>query len=454
MTFKRYTAILLLPFFILQPLFAQESIGHSEPDNIQPLLDYRLPAWGFSNFTWDLSLNGDLQNRITEDESWSQDRITGNLRPNYTRYRESESRVSSYDLISYLNYSLNDREFPSGTEEYRKSWQTNMNWNFSEILYFEDTDLFLNGVFLGGFNQNRTHFKEASPAGTDMDEARLSRSINPSISIGVGYGRLRNVNPMIRSLRLNERLNALDTEQTMNQQDFFEAAEHFTKFGGYQQVYDRPQKHFWGDMDQTISTDLSALAPFDLLSLTETTFENIGSRMEGWRISAHAGLRHQLSYTRDEDNISGETDSNISRSTYFIPEIRGIWSKNISLEHQLRLDGDLQYHRGLGNDNMFNIRLLNTSASWLYTLTDRILTNTFTRYSRNSREEFAVSRITVGTEVNYFLENRLSLFSNLAYNYTTNSGVSMVNGTITSTQDLKRVTFSAGIRFHMWRGLY
>ena len=36
---------------------AQESVGFSDPANLEPLLDYRLPEWGYSNFRVDLNFS-------------------------------------------------------------------------------------------------------------------------------------------------------------------------------------------------------------------------------------------------------------------------------------------------------------------------------------------------------------------------------------------------------------
>lgn len=47
---KKLLLLLGISFLYSSFTFAQESVGFSDPDDISPLLEYRLPDWGYSNF--------------------------------------------------------------------------------------------------------------------------------------------------------------------------------------------------------------------------------------------------------------------------------------------------------------------------------------------------------------------------------------------------------------------
>lgn len=186
------------------------------------------------------------------------------------------------------------------------------------------------------------------------------------------------------------------------------AADQFTRFTGYQEIYDRPQKYFWRDMDEMIKTDLAALDPFDLLYLTDTTLEAIGTRREGWEVRAEATLNYSTRYTEDDTFQSG---SNTSNSTTLQPAISGLWSKNLSLKHQLGLSGNIISLIRLNSDAS-NVTLANVSAQWLYTITDRILSRTSIILNQSFSNPKS-GQITANSEVDYFIEDKFSLFSNI-----------------------------------------
>lgn len=74
-------------------------------------------------------------------------------------------------------------------------------------------------------------------------------------------------------------------------QDILDAATQFTEYDGYQQTYDRPEKHFWSDMDESTAPDLGSLSTFDMLFLTDVLDEAIGTRLEGWEAIGGRAVR-------------------------------------------------------------------------------------------------------------------------------------------------------------------
>lgn len=445
---KKSILLFVLFYSLSCPIYGQSSVGFSDPDNIQPLLDYRLPEWGYNEFFLDAAMDGFFNTRYRDDGNLQNNRFSAEFAPVYSRYRESESMISTLNVVPRFNYfkGTNDDVVDSETEFL-------LTFNSEDRFYKENSDVFFNVNLSGLFRQNNR--LDEDPANL-IDEQFLDRYFSASFLVGIGYGRLRNVNPMIRSLRLNERYNSLDLGQSLGNEDIFNAAEHFTRERGYQQAYDRPLKYFWDDLDQLISPDLSGLDPFDLLYLTDTSSEVIGQRQEGWEISGAAGIQYSVQYNREENNSSGESSSSLSENPYFSPTISGAWYKNLSLEHQVSLQAGFNYLIPFNRSTDYRMYSFSVTGSWLYNLTDRMLTNTSVTFrTSDSRSDLpSNSDIAIRSEINYFIENRLALFSSVRYGYSFQAESEVANGTVISATDTGNLQFNAGIRYYLQRGVF
>lgn len=440
---KKPLPLFILLFFFTTHAYSQTSVGFSDPDDIQPLLDYRLPEWGYDNFYLDFSING---LRTTQNDDVSSD-FSGQLSPVYNRFRESEDRSSLLRVVSAFEYTGENQE-----EDIYREFEARVNLNAMERFYQDNSDLFFSGELSGNFYQNRIRDEVTIPP---VDESSLFRNFSTTFSVGVGYGRLRNVNPMIRSLRLNERLNALDENESMGLPDLLNASEQFTRENAYRQNYDRPLKYFWNDMNEVISPELAALNPFDLLYLTDTSSETIGERLEGWEIIGSAGLQYYTTYMRGEDDITDQTSSSLSQTTNLVPSVSGAWFKNLSLEHQVGIRSYFNYQIPLNRSIDERFSIFNLAGTWLYTITDQILTNTsLSLFNFDRPDQPSSTTITAHADINYFLENSLALFSSLRFSRTSNSSLTISNGTVISDADRNQVQFNAGIRYYLKRGLF
>lgn len=439
--------LLILLTFCSVPFYAvaQESIGFSNPDNIQPLLDYRLPEWGYTNLFLDFSLDGNVD-RSYSDEGDQNHTFTYNefaiqLAPVYYRFYESESRQSNYSFRSTIDYFLDKSNGFGENDESNTNYNLELTLSRGEKFYLDNSDIFLRGGIQGTYSQSKTDIEEHQNNFLNA-QWDFARRFETELSFGIGFGRIRSVNPVIRALRLGERLNALDIGQSMNEQDYISAAEQFTKFDRYQNRYDRPEKYFWGDMNEIISPNLSALNPFDLLYLTDTTLETIGSRQEGWEVQAMARLDYSTHYMEDETFESG---SELSEYTAFEPSISGLWSKNLSMKHQIGLSALIQSFIPL-DDAGSNSTVTLVTGSWLYTITDRILSTSSLMLVQHLDDPLGF--LIGNSQIDYFIENRFSLFSNILIHHQPKF--------LDEDHDERniRLIFSAGMRYYFKRGLF
>lgn len=442
---RKLIPALVILFCLPSLLFAQESVGFSDPDNIQPLLDYRLPEWGYTNFYLDFSLDGNTDRTYLKQAEHisTENEFAIQLSPVYYRLYSSESHKSSYSFQSEMDYFSNKSNDFGNNKESATNYNLELGFHLDEKFFLKDSDLFLTGQGNASFDQVKTE-EGVNPNNNFLDRWEFVRNFETFLAIGVGYGRLRTVNPVIRSLRLGERLNTLNSGRYMSNEDYISAAEQFSKFNGYQDVYDRPQKYFWEDMDEMISPNLSDLNPFDLLYLTDTTLETIGSRREGWEIQALVAFDYSARYAEDESLGNG---SDMHTETYLRPSLSGSWSKNFSLKHQIGLSANIQSFIHLESENSA-INLITLSSSWLYTVTDRILSTTSIFFLGRMSDSWDGGSLFSNTEVDYFIENRFSLFAN--------AGLVHYPKILDPYHEQRsiRFTFSAGLRYYFKRELF
>lgn len=456
-------------------VFAQQSVGFSNPDNIESLLDYRLPDWGYSNFSLDFDARGsgsDFEGRRSESGGRRGD---FNIGPTYRLFRESEERTFQFNssmMLGYLGRNQNLRSNFSNTESEYKDQDFDIGLSVSTtIKEYVSSQSFIFGD--GTINLNYRSTKTESFEDETLNDKRVAYNHRFSATprIGYGFGRLRNVNPIIRAVRLSERASVIKGTMDFSRQEIQAAADQFTRYDGYQQTYDRPQKYFWDDMDEAMAPDLSSLNTFDMLYLTDVLDEGIGTRLEGWEVIGGAQFSYQNNLERIERPFNQFDqlirDELISKRAGVF--VNGRWYKNTSLTQQWGITGKVRLSYPLGNQTGytsvnrkwgFSFR---TGVNYLWNITDRFLFRSELNnlYSRSMLQESSIgggtdyyqwfNRLMLDNNFSYFVENRLaltlSLKSRLSHNGNTQSD---------ATLEARRFNWSAGLglRYYFSRNLY
>jgi hypothetical protein len=280
---------------------AQESIGFADPGDIQPLLDYRLPDWGYRN--WELS--GSLDASGDDDDPLDrQQYLSPRLR--YWRYHESEGSISwiTGDLTGRINRS----ESPS--DEVSRNLDGRITLSGRTDRYFRSSWFYSLDAGIG-----------ASYAESRRDESiRVVRDYDHNLGVGLGHGRLRDVDPLLRAKRISERLRALGRDP-LPELEVERLAHVIAQEGGYSVVFDRPDRHFWGAVFEILEAGRPFTA-YEVLYLTDVMRENIGQRFEGKRLALLTSWYRESSY----DNRARESAS-----------LEYSWYHNHDLDHQLGL---------------------------------------------------------------------------------------------------------------------
>ncbi|HKJ68435.1 MAG TPA: hypothetical protein VKA68_10805 [bacterium] len=374
----------------------QHSTGFEHPGNIQPVLQYRLPTWGYSSLVTDISSSG-----VGTHEHVSH--IQALLNPVYDRYFESEKDIVSIYLTTDFRTEYDRSSVVPDTPEREMNVNYTLSGSWNHYLLIPRFFLEVSGNFYGGYTR------------TKIEDITQSRSNVASPSLGIGVGRIRNVTPAIRALRFNERLRSLSRELNLSATEIREVAHIIATFRGYNSVFDRPDKYFWQDFYSQISSLEGALSAFDYFYLNDTFLENLGQRLEGW------DARLKLDYSNRYINPVASPKTSDSFGGVALV---GRWYKNLSLAHQVGVDAVARYTGSLDEiaseyqDSDVQIRL-----SHLWVISDRLLLNStllgvvplveaemsYYRPSQQYFDHYGVEHYTVQSTFSYFIENNVEI---------------------------------------------
>lgn len=173
--------------------WAQETVGFSEPENIQHLLDYRFPDWGYSSFWLDLDHRGSfIDSKGSLDIKQRRSGHDISIAPQYTLFRESEARILNFVTSIDLNYEKSENRIGNNFDESKNAD------NIVDIGINTEGSLkeYLSGNFflLGGGNLSFGYVR-------DYDETTNNETINETTDIrrrfrthprlGFGVGRIK-----------------------------------------------------------------------------------------------------------------------------------------------------------------------------------------------------------------------------------------------------------------------
>lgn len=317
-----------------------QQVGFTDLSKIKEVLEYRLPDWGYTVFSIQGSSSGyykndtrgdyqtDFQNPLvyiaksrTELESRSQSK----LQPHFKRYDESELRIRTIEIINDLDFQFNSRRLSDDDiyngnilrENTQRIANLNTRVNYSQLLYSSKDAIYFNGL---GFNLtnsinalNEKYIYESSGVlQPNVTRTLYQNNFNMGVNYSWGFGRIRNVTPMITALRLIDRSNyigkPINTENNRTQG----IAEQFAIRGAYSSnILFRPEKYFWDDLFQKTGIN-NQLSAFEVNYLQETTTELMGSRLQGYRFEVNPGLSYSRYDASDYDYISRETNSKLN----------------------------------------------------------------------------------------------------------------------------------------------
>lgn len=433
------------------------SVGFSAPDSTQPIEAYRLPDWRSS--VWELRFNGggDVTRRDLDDTDGTQYRTAADvdlrIQPSYDVFWESEARTVSVLLQPVIDFqarSLSVEDTDDDESSRRIEFGVSANGLLREYVSDE--------TFLFGSMNTSTGFLDGvvnrdDPDVRDIDRYRFFGSYQART--GIGFGRVRDVTPVVRALRVRERLRALDANVSLSSADVQAAARQLAREPSYNAVYDRRDKYFWRDFFESAGVS-GGLSPFDVFYVADVLREPLGRRLEGAEISVgpQANYRNELNR---EDSDPGELDRDRTIESEVGGFVHARWYHNVSLRHQLGLVVDNTYRRTLQTESELDHRLdLGGEFQWLWIVADRIQLDTraeaeffFTDSPVVETSDFdlSVSRYRAQSNLTVFVENRLAITAGGSVDYVRRGTDGPVDGA-TSEVD---VSVDVGISYFLSR---
>ncbi|NUM80094.1 hypothetical protein HUU42_04755 [bacterium] len=417
---------------------AQTSVGISTNDP-KPLKNYRLPAWGYSNGKFLINASGsmlDRKNDANDDYSANQSLL---LAPSYNYFLESEDHTMTAE--GFLNKSFMQSKTRTNNDLSNYNYKRTSNYH-TWLLNLRGESRRYYGSTYGMaapeinyyYNRNKTTITQeyVSPPFIDKEKTSiLFRYYDIKAAAAFGFGRVRNVTPVIKALRLNERLKALSKNIEFDQSEIERAAIEFTRYPGYQAIYDRPEKFFWN----SFSEKLNELTPFEMHYLNDIFSEVNGTRYEG--AEADAGVRFTRldilqEATLGEDKIKGN---------FIGPAVRTRLYHNYSLKGQIGINGIANWDFLVGNkkDNpVGDVKQFEIKAEHLYVISDRVLFTVTPSYSYvdvKINDEYLVgidnytsSYFKLNCFLTYYIEDHISLDGSFSWTHLKNKPQSPLTG--------------------------
>ncbi|MEQ9090275.1 MAG: hypothetical protein RIE52_04250 [Balneola sp.] len=473
---KKY--LLLLPSLLLIStiqLEAQESVGFSDSTDFQYLIDYQLPDWGYSNFyISSAGFNSNGTHSFVDQESDNPlnraetDRANFNTNvgffPRYELYRESELRTFSLDVISGIstNFSKSKQEDISGSNTNESEGNFNGQSVQSRVSlahnYYTSENVFFITNLFADIRYRRDNSESEIDGIVVNEETSIGRSLNFTPTLGIGFGRIRNVTPIIRAIRFNERYKALGSN-SFSGDEIQNTADTFTRIQGYQSTTDRFQKYFWEDINNGLNGKLDQIGAFDMFYLNDVFDENLGSRFEGYEAAFSVDYIYSNRLTKQDDQLNNTEPRIFSLNRQANLNFNIDWFKNIDLYNQLSIRGYNSLMLPLEeSDTEEWTNQTDIIAEWLWIFADRFTldTNLQTRYStrklkQNTEDKFGVLSSALRTNLFYFIENKMAI----------NAGVSLAyNGVNREFSDVKFTdrrflwSVNAGVKYYFNRNLY
>jgi len=437
--------------------------GYTTPSDVTDVTRYRLPTWSYTNLWLNFSGQGNrstqsstVQGPIRVDRDQTRSSLTTSFRPQAETFYESEQRTFELLVTPVFDYDRRTLDRDEGNASREEELRTvtsaigvDLEWNE----YVQDD------FFLTARTSNRAAYVHRSsvidePTVPEDDVADLGVAYRSSARLGIGFGRVRDVTPVIRALRVRERLQALGRDDMMGREAVQAAAQAFARRPGYTAIYDRPDKYFWNDLFSEIGDETDGLAPGEVFYVAEALQEPVGRRLEGGEVRAGVTLNYDNELERTEDNgVLTRRDRDIESAYGLFAS--GEYFTNLGLRQQVGIVLDARYTRPTEDDRITDsASRVTLDATWLYDVADRFRLDSRVnaRYARTQRAEpFDITESAIGvsvqTDARVFVENRLAVTTGVGYAYDYEDQGDRAD------QTSRGMFFDVGVRYYLFRSL-
>jgi hypothetical protein len=447
---KNLIAFLLVLIVASNYLTAQSyGLGNADPSLFTK---YKIPDTDLHSlwFNTNLSFNTIKNTYSNSDQTSSStdENVLYSLSPRYYLLNQTDDRTLSLNFYiggSY-NYQREIYEAPSyaGQKEKNIDAYLNLGLSFNYNKYAGNSYLFYTiGTNISAYIDDQ---KKEDPVNISYNTYNSDKNQSYTISAGLGWGRMRNVTPVVEAIRLQERLkqvNAINSD--LNEITIENLAQKFSQTSYYSNVHDRYSKYFWQDIEKILSDDrvsLSGLNQYSDSYIKEVLSEVRFVRNEGLESSFNFQINYQNMYQYQKRNLQVFAyDTNYYLQNNYGPfideELYLFLNGSVSYSHQLNLNSQLNFNLSLSggpnlirngdkydlpqNKNIKQEYSFTFGTGYNYELTDRLIAtvnNNFSLSFQNSDIQGKVLSNNLSFMLRYFVEDNLSLTAGYQWNYT------------------------------------
>lgn len=301
---KTYRMLFVALLFVsLQTAAQRYGLGNSDPSLFT---DYKLPDTKLHKF-WissDFSFESNKSIYRFQSDGYDTYRYDSRLSLSPEYYMLEQTDDKSLSINCFVNAEYNNRyQKTNGNGYYSNSFDKSLSYNLMVMFngnyrrYIDSNEMFymIEPSIQLTNNENYNN-------GVWQNDYYYSKNRTLGFIFGVGFGKIRDVTPVVSAIRFQERLKLLNIiSSDLNKNTIEKLAGRFSEYYDYNSIYNRGEKYFWKEIDDDLSKEgvsLNGLNQFGNSFIREIPNELRFARQEGM----YAGIGTQVSYNANKIN--------------------------------------------------------------------------------------------------------------------------------------------------------
>ncbi len=423
---KRIVALAILFTSTYQVAYSQSyGLGNTNPEVFSR---FKIPKTELSSLWLNTHLNYNSENDAVlpgngPNASEFTSVLEADLSPQYLLLEESDNRYLSLNVIASGNTNqqykqIDDGNFgaPGNLSQSINSLSFTLNGTYRD--YDGSGNMFWSVNTYSIFNMSANYGNGSANYPTASYSGAKFQNYN--FGLGIGVGKMRNVTAVVSAVRFQQRLKQLNLlKGDLSESTIEDLAQQFYREGYYGDVYVRPDKYFWQNVQNALARDGVSLAGLNQYSdsyLREVPNELRFMRREG----AVAGVQLQVDYSNQFQTISPGV-WNMAEALYTMGNAYAQYSHQLNLNSQLAFGISLSGGPNIVKDSQMRQQYTGSAnVAYDYELTDRIVLAAYDDFGLlfiNMADKARSLSDNLGASINYFVEDHISLSASYSWDY-------------------------------------
>jgi hypothetical protein len=373
--------------------------------------------------------------------------INSSLSSDYFLLKESDRGKLSFNLDLTGTY-VNSNHIVQGPFDLApRINNVTANFNFALAVnsnnYIKSSNIFYS---LGtNIDINVSHLKNL-PFAVEYDNDYLSVQ-NYIISAGIGWGRIRNITPVISAIKLQEKLKLVSSiNDNLKEKTINGLAQKFSEVQQYIDDNGKPDNLFWKEFENIISDD--GINPIKQNQFIESYLQHAQNdirfmRNEGFETS----LNLQMNYHNRNE-----------WSYYITKQLYTLLNGRLDFSHQLNLKSQINFTMGLsGGTNILTDSEykqyydFSAGLGYDYELTEKLLIIVQNKFYVNFQNTYVQTKFLfndIGLNLYYFIFNNMSIRVSYTWDYNVNKFINRDEDYINNHHNI-----NIGLTYYIDRGM-